>query len=344
MHQTADRQDASLLAWASAAGSGELHVLQIDPVSGCAQTLQCLALGGAIMPLAISPDGRWLHAVDRREPFQVHTLAIDPRSGRLSPHTRTRLAGNVVQLAVSRDGRWLMTASYDGDFVAMHPIDPDGRVGEASQVLPTLKHAHAICPSPDGRTAWVSCLGADRLLAHRMGPAGLEPRPVIEHPCPTGSGPRHLAFHPHRNWLFVIHELAGTVACLEVDGERPPRLLGQASVLPAGATCAPWSAELRISPDGRWLFATDRREGTLSAIRICLDSGRLTHAAHMPTEPLPRSFAVSADGRTLLVASQDSGHLSVIRFDPDTADLRPLGRHPCGLSPTWVEIRPTGAW
>ncbi|MGQ0598714.1 lactonase family protein [Aquabacterium sp.] len=349
MH-TAPRS-SRLAVYVSAAGSGDIHVLRPDEGAGSPgttpqpewHTVQRLALGGAIMPMAFSPRQHRLYAVGRSAPFGVHTLAVDAHTGHLSRLGSSPLAGNMVYVSTSLDGQWLLSASYSEDRIAVNAIDADGLAGPTLQVLDTPKQAHAICPAPDGQHVWVSCLGADQLLCYRLGPGPLplSAQPVMGHQSRAQSGPRHLAFHPNGRWLFVINELDGSVDGLTLgQGDAPPSPLSHARFLPPDQQMAPWSAELRISADGQWLFASDRRAATLSALRIDTGTGQLTLVDCVPTEALPRSFALSPDGLTLFVASQETGRLSIMAFDPDAGRMRLHSQLACGTSPTWVEAIP----
>lgn len=354
-------RSSRLAVYVSAAGSGDIHVLR--PHGGPStlgttdqpstetswQTVQRLTLGGAIMPMAFNSRRDRLYAVNRSAPFSVHTLAVDAGTGHLSLLGTSPLAGNMVYVSTSLDGQCLLTSSYGEDLIAVNAIDADGLVGPTLQVLRTPRQAHAICPAPDGQHVWVSCLGADQLLCYRLDSAPdhaarqhaaspLSAEPVLRHPCRAGSGPRHLAFHPNGRWLFVINELNGSVDGLTLsEGGRPPAPLSHARILPPDVSAKPWSAELRISTDGQWLFASDRRAATLSALRIDADTGQLTLADCVQTEALPRSFALSPDGFTLFVASQETGRLSIMGFEPATGRMRPQSQLDCGTSPTWVE-------
>ncbi len=354
-------RSSRLAVYVSAAGSGDIHVLrphiahqapgQVNQPEavGHWQTVQRLALGGAIMPMAVSPRRDRLYAVNRSAPFTVHTLAVDANTGHLSLLGTSPLAGNMVYVSTSLDGRYLMTSSYGEDLIAVNAIEANGLVGPTLQVLGTPRQAHAICPAPDGQHVWVSCLGADQLLCYQLDSAPehtarqhaaspLSPEPVLHHPCRAGSGPRHLAFHPNGRWLFVINELDGSVDGLALgEGSKPPTPLSHARILPPDMSDEPWSAELRISPDGQWLFATDRRAATLSALRIDTATGQLTLVDCLQTDALPRSFALSPDGLTLFVASQETGRLSIIDFNPTQGRMHLQSQLDCGTSPTWVE-------
>lgn len=358
-----DRLAPDVAVYVSAAGSGEIQVMRPSTTSATAlQTVQTVVLGGAIMPMAWAPGHRLLYAVDRQAPFGVHTLSVDARTGLLTSLGRSPLAGNLAYVSVSRDGRTLLGASYGEDFIALHAIEANGIVGRALQALPTPRHAHCILPTPDGRHVWVACLGADQLRAHAwddasghpMNTALLASEPVYVHACRAPgtppAGPRHLAFHPQRPWLFVINELDGTVDALAIShdpqagGGAHPRLqaLGRVCILPDHKRqLTPWSAELRLSADGQWLFASDRRAATLCAVHIDTHTGALRLSDCIDTEPLPRSFALAPDGRHVFVASQESGRLSIYGFDAAQGRLGLQSQLACGTqpkcSPTWVE-------
>jgi len=333
-----------LFVYVSAAGSGNIHVLRaLDGSTVPHHSLlaaQQIMLGGAIMPMAFSPNRARLYAVDRKAPFAVHTLAVDATTGHLSLLGTSPLAGDMVYASTSLDGRWLLTASYKEDRISVNAIDANGLVGPPLQVLDTPKQPHSICPAPDGLHVWVSCLGADQLLCCQIGVSAplLSAEPVIWHACRPYSGPRHLAFHPNGRWLFIINELDGSVDGLRLgQGKEPPSPLSHARILKPDEPIEPWSAELRISTNGQWLFASDRRAATLSALHIDTNTGQLTLVDSLSTEPLPRSFALSPDGHSLFVASQETGRLSVIAFDPEAGRMQLQSQHACGTSPTWVE-------
>lgn len=328
--------------YVSAAGSGDIHVLRGNAGNPDLVSVQQLTLGGAIMPMALRTDSRRLYAVDRKEPFGVYTLAIDADSGTLTRLVHSMLAGNMAYVSTSLDGRWLLTASYGEDRIAVNAIDDDGAVGATLQVLPTSRHAHAICPAPDGQHIWVSCLGGDELLCYRIDASPETPlQPLFRWPCKPGSGPRHLVFHPNRRWLYVIHELDGCVSVLELgENGAAPTCIAHARFLPAAVSVAPWSAEIRISSDGHWLFASDRRAAVISALRIDNATGALEFVDYLHTEALPRSFALAPDNCTLFIASQETGNLSVVAFDANTGRMQLHDRLACGASPTWVEVAP----
>ena len=330
--------------YASVTGCGEIAVLHQPADAGAPlHEVQRLSLGGAPMPMAFSPDRRRLYVVDRGERNRVHTLAIDPVDGRLGIVGTAPLAGNMAYAATSADGRFLFTASYEGDMVAVNAIDGQGVAGDVVQHLPTPRHAHAIVPAPSGDAVWITCLGADAILGRRFDArTGLmDDTPSWTHACRARSGPRHAVFHPHAPWCFVINEWDGsidTLALPDADADAPaPRLVSTARLMGTPFTQTPWAAEIRLSPDGRRLFASERRTAMLLSFEVDTSSGALRRAGHLQVDEIPRSFALSPCGTRIHVASQQSGSLTTVAVDPETGGLARLGGLHLGRSPTWVE-------
>lgn len=342
--------------YTSLAGSGELLVLHARDASTALQEVQRIKLGGAPMPMAFSPDRRHLYVIGRSAPFVVHTLAINPVDGTLNEPIASPLPGNMAYASTTLDGRFLLTASYGDDFVAVNAIDQTtGIVGETLQRLPTPRHAHAIVAAPEGKAVWISCLGADALphVSQDQQTGLLATEPNWTHACRANSGPRHFVFHPHALWCFVINERDGTIDSLALgpslkasnnanNTNEPPKLAHSISMMADDFTGEPWAAEIRLSPDGQWLFASDRRSGTLVSFKVDAASGQLTWVHRLVVDTMPRSFALAPDGQSLFVVDQQSGLLHVLRVDRDTGHMQHVSQMKVGLSPTWVEALSLG--
>ena len=109
-------------------------------------------------------------------------------------------------------------------------------------------------------------------------------------------------------------------------------------MLPPGFTGKPWAAELRATPDGRFLYATERRSSTLAIFSVDVSSGQLLLVGHTPTEEQPRGMDVDPSGRWLIAAGQLSSHLTVYSIDPDTGRPAVRHRHETGLDPICIEV------
>jgi 6-phosphogluconolactonase len=98
------------------------------------------------------------------------------------------------------------------------------------------------------------------------------------------------------------------------------------------------SADIHVSPDGRFLYASERTTSTLAAFRIDPDSGLLDGIGSIPSEKTPRGFNIDPTGRFLLAVGQDSHHLAAYAIDQETGRLTELKRYAVGQGPNWVEI------
>lgn len=326
------------VVFVSCAGSADLHVLRFPVRPGDALSpIQRVELGGAPMPMYLDARRRRLYVADRQPPYAIHFLRI-LEDGRVETAGTTPGVGNMAYISATNDARWLLAASYGEHRVAAAALAADGCISDAWHVRPTAQNAHAIVEGPQ-RDIWVPCLGSDVLLCFAedvRGPIASEPS--VYAVAPPGRGPRHLVFGPTGDSLFLIHEVSGTIHLWRRDSTDAWRERAVASVMPGDAVGAPWASELRLSQDGQWLFASERRSGTLSVIRVENHLDRLDLVDRIPCGPVPRGFAITPDGRQVFVASQTEGTLASVAFDPDNGHLTRGETTAVGRNPTWVEV------
>src|SRR5436189_3661654 len=117
-----------------------------------------------VMPMAVSPDRRFLIAAVRSEPFQAYSYSIDKSSGALNLVGTGTLAESYPYIALDRSGRFLLGASYGANQVGVNPVGADGRVGEPLQVIPTARNAHSIRADNTNRFVFVPHLGTDQVF------------------------------------------------------------------------------------------------------------------------------------------------------------------------------------
>ncbi len=326
------------LAVISCADSGELHTLALD-AAGRLHTAQVLDLGGSLMPMVQHPFLPRLYVSRRSDPLAVLTLSIGA-DGRLALLAEAPLPASAPYVSVDRTGRWLMAASYGGNCISIGPIDAQGLPGPASAVLPTRPSAHCIVPDPANRFVYVASLGGDCVHRYRLDAtqgilAPTEPATIAMAP---GCGPRHLVFNAGGTRVYLLNELDASLdvlACDPATGDLQP--LQRVSLMPEGAPGEPWAAEVRLSADGRWLLATERRTSTLTAWAVDAQ-GRLTLRDRQPVEAQPRGMQVSPDGRHVLVAGQASHQVASLALDPASGALTPCDRIAVGLNPNWIEF------
>lgn len=295
--------------------------------------------------LALHPNGRFLYAASEVDEFggaktgSVIAFAIDKKTGDLTRLNEVASEGGApCHLVVDKGGKNVLVANYGGGTVAVLPIGPDGQLKKASAVRthegkgPNAQrqdkpHAHGIYLDAAERFALSPDLGADRVFVSRFDAAkgGLEAHG--EGVLDPGAGPRHLAFHPSGRFVYVINELSSTVSAFGYDaakGQLTP--LQTVSALPDGFKGTSYTAEVEASPDGRFLYGSNRGHDSLAIFAIEPGSGRLTPAGHVPIGgPWPRHFKIDASGRVLIAAHQRGGTVGFFRLDPKTGQPSPLG-------------------
>lgn len=331
---------AATVVYVSNADSGEISVLALDEASGTLATLQTLPCGGMVMPLALSSDQRLLYAGIRSEPWRVLALRIAAADGTLEWMGEAPLPASMAHLSVDGSGRWLFSASYHGDRLALAPIAAGGLPGAAVHTWPTARHAHAMRASPDNRFVFATALGGGLLMQFRFDAARGE---LLPNDPPAlcirdGAGPRHLAFAPDGRFVYLLNELNASVDVFALDAQRGTLSpLQTVSTLPPGFTGEPWAAELRLTPDGRRLYTSERRSSTLAGFDVDAASGTLRPIGHWPTQAQPRGFAITPSGRWLIAAGQLSHAVGVHRIDAGTGALDLRHEHAVGRNPNWVE-------
>ncbi|MDM0113419.1 beta-propeller fold lactonase family protein [Variovorax sp. J22R133] len=326
--------------YVSNSDSGDISVLRLDPAQGTLTPIQSMAVGGAVMPMALSPKRDRLYAVRRSEPHEALSFAIDPRSGELRALGAGALPQSMAYASTDRSGRYLFTGSYGGHQIAVNTIDADGVAGATQQVLPTGQNAHAIVADPSNRFVFVPCLGGrvvmqfdfdaatGRLTPHK--PAAFAPH--------DDASPRHLVFSPDARFVYLLNELDGTVDVLAFDSAAGTLSTVQTiSAMPPAFSDKPWAADIHLTPDGRFLYTCERRSNTIAAFRVDAASGTLSLIGHVDTEAQPRGFNVTPDGRFLIASGQLSDRLRLYAIDPQSGALSVLGDAPAGKGANWVE-------
>jgi 6-phosphogluconolactonase len=337
---------AATFVYVGNAGSADISVLRLETETGALTPVETVAVpgvqrpGGAT-PIAVRPDRRVLYIGQRGEPLAVASFTIAADTGRLSPLGSGPLAGNMAFLATDRTGRFLLAASFADDRITVNAIAPDGRVGALVQSLDTPPKPHAIITDAANRHAMATSLGGDRLLRFGFDPAAgrLTPLSPADVPVRDGAGPRHLAFHPDGRILYVLNELGGSIDVFDYDAASGGLKAKQtASVLPPSFAGRPSAAELRLTADGRWLYASERTSSTLAGFAVAASDGTLQPIGHFATETQPRSFAIDPTGRFLIAAGQRTGRLAVHAIESTTGKLTRLESYAVGDNPNWVEI------
>ncbi len=336
------------VVYVSNAGSKAVFVFAMDRDSGELTPIEQAAVPGTdkpsptSIPMAVSPDRRFLYAALRSAAYPVSSFAIDGTTGRLTYLASAPLPDSMAYIVTDRSGRFLLSASYPGAKLAINPIDAQGRVGgQPTQLLATEPKAHCVVVDASNRYVYCTNLGGDIIMQMRFDAASgtVSPSTPAAIATKANAGPRHLAFHPDGHFLYLLNETDATVGAYAVDPATGTLAeLQTLASLPPDFTGKPSAADLHATPDGRFLYASERATSTLTGFRIDPARGTLSRIGRWPTETTPRGFAIDPRGRFLLAAGLGSNAMTVHAIDPKSGALAALQQYRLGEMPNWVEI------
>jgi 6-phosphogluconolactonase len=345
-------------------GSGDpdegIYTFRFDATAGTLTQTQDVAPLLNPTYLAMGRDGEHLYSVrETTDSATVHAFDVDPGTGALTEINAVPAEGGApCYVSLDETGRWVFVANYVGGNVAVFPVRDDGGLGPAAQVVQHTgsgadpdrqsgPHVHSVLPDPQNRYVLAADLGTDEVRVYpfdaetgRLDTAGV--RPVS---TPPGTGPRHLAFHPSGDYVYLVAELNGTVTTYEYDAEEGRMTAVQTlSTVPEDFDGFARSADVHVHPSGRYLYASNRGDANdIVAYRIDEATGRLTEVDRQAASiSWPRNFALSPDGEYLLAANRRADSVTIFRVDPDTGALTDTGASVSVPEPTKVEFVETG--
>lgn len=333
---------APTVVYVASARSNEISSFVLNIVDGRVEFVEHIALSPGVTPLTIDPSRRYLYAGLRDEPPSIVAFTIESGTGHLQPAGSTLLADPPMYLATDKTGKFILSASYAAATFSINAIGDDGRIdAEPRQRSHTPRRPHSIVTDPTNRYLFVASLGDDAILQYQFdattGRAALNAVPSVK--APAGSGPRHMIFHPHGNVLYVNGELDGSICSYALASETGClRPLHRSLMLARPNKSEPWAAELAIEPNGRYLYATERRTSSLVIFDLSGEPGALRRVDILATEEQPRSFAIDPSGQFLVLAGELSNHVRVYAINASTGALDACYRCAVGEKPTWVSI------
>jgi 6-phosphogluconolactonase len=315
--------------------SGELTPIETTAVPGPAKP-------GGSLPMAVSPDKKRLYVGLRNEPYSVVTYAIDARTGKLKLAGPGPLADSMAYIVTDRSGKFLLGASYPGHKVTVSPIGADGVVQAATQIMPTQPNAHCIMPDPTNHFVLHTSLGGDLVYQEKFDArtGKLTPNDPPSISIKAKSGARHLVFSPNRKFVYLISELDGSIYVFSWDATSGTlkKEVQVTTSLPKGFDGKPWAADIHLTPDGKYLYASERTSSTLAAFSVDARTGMLTPIDSYPTEKQPRAFSIDPTGHYLLSVGELSNSMTAYTIDAKSGKLTKLKEYPVGKKPNWVEI------
>jgi 6-phosphogluconolactonase len=340
-----------------ARGDG-IHVYSVDSSSGALTHVQHVP--GLVNPsfLATHPNQRFLYSVHGDENYAT-CFSIEAETGRLTERNRVETGGrNGVHQAIDPAGRFMAVANYATGSVSVLPIASDGTLEAATQVVTlqghpgphrieqTSSHPHHIVFDRSGRYVIVPDKGLDRIFLFRFDAASgkLTATEQGAAVARAGSGPRHAAFHPTLPVLWVVNEIASTVATYYFEAEHGGLRAAQIlPLVPSDYTGENTGAEIAISAGGRSVYCSNRGHDSVAIFSADARTGLLTSAGHVSTQGrTPRFIGFDPSRRFLYAANEQSDTLVTFAADAATGRLTMAGQAVRNASPVTIAFCSAG--
>jgi len=287
-----------------------------------------------------------------KEPGTVRAFAIDQADGHLTLLNQQTCSGPPCFVSIDHTNKVLLAANYGSGTVDAFPIKEDGSLGPASDTKKHQgssvnkerqegPHAHFIATDPTNKYAFAIDLGADQIIRYSLDiEKGTLGDPQVAFEAKPGAGPRHLVFHPNEQFAYLIHELNGTIAVLAYDGNTGSfKEVETVSTLPKEFTEENLAAAIKLLPNGKILYASNRGHDSIAVFGLDENTGKLTFIEHVSTAGhWPRDFSVDPTGNFLIVTNERSNNLSIFRIHQETGKLELVNNQIQVSKPTCVQI------
>lgn len=300
------------------------------------------ALSGVPNPSYLEPsqDGAMLYAISENDEATAcaSAIALDKEQGEMTILNKALIhSGGPCYIALSPDGRFAVTAEYSGGTLTVFPIGEQGKLMPHSQQIffvgsgpeprrQTQPRLHCVSFTPDGKCLIANDLGCDRSYAFALEDSIcdnlIKNRLEYEIKLEPGSGPRHICFHPEGKYAYLINEISGKVTAFSYQQEK----LEPIQYIAADTVGAQGSGDIHISPDGKYLYSSNRLKADgLAIFSVNQEDGTLTKVGYQLTGIHPRNFIISPNGKYLLVACRDDNFIQIFERDAETGLLKDTG-------------------
>lgn len=344
MAQTSDDQNFYLVVgtYTNDQKTNGIHVYTFDAASGDFQERSKTVDINNPSFLVISKDKKNLYAVSEGGQGKgISAFAFDMASGKLTFLNSTAAGGSgPCYINVDDKKQTVFTGNYGGGSLSATRLKSDGSLSEDMQVIQHVgssanksrqdkPHVHAVVLSPDNKFLLVPDLGTDKVNVYRYDPKGSQPLSPATPPFATvspGGGPRHLTFHPNGKHAYLILEMEGAIAAFDYKNGKL-EATQTITMLTPDFTGKVGAADIHVSPDGKFLYGSNRGDANEIVIYSIDKNGKLAYAGRQGAGVnTPRNFAIDPTGNFLLVANQNGNDIVIFRRDKKSGMLTPTGK------------------
>ena len=317
-----------------------IYVYKFNSSNGSAEAISHIKISNPSF-VAVSPNEEFVYSVQEDaakngKGGEITAFSFNKQTGILS-YINQQLTGgdHPCYVSVDKTGKWVVAGNYSSGSLSVLPVQANGGLGTATTIIQhkgsgpnktrqNSPHVHCTLFSADNRFLFVTDLGIDKIMIYAFNETTgtLTPAKQPFFQVSGGAGPRHLAFHPSGKYAYLIEELTGTVVVFKYKNGKLT-FIQRISNMPAGDTSNAASADIHVSPDGNFLYASNRGDAnTIGIFSINSKNGKLFFVAHQSTlGKTPRNFNLDPSGNFLLVANQNSDEIVIFKRDTKTGLL-----------------------
>ncbi len=314
-----------------------IYVFEFNPKTGAVSARGYVEAGNPSY-LAISKDGNYVYSVNESEHGKISSFSFNKENGAMKLINFEKNNGSApCYVELDHTGKWLFCGNYSSGDLTLHPINRNGSIGPMKQLIKhsgqgpnkdrqTSPHVHCTYISRDNRFLYVPDLGIDKVMIYPFNDKNgvLDEKKKFFAQVQPGSGPRHITFTANGKFAYLVEELTGSVVVFrQVNG----RLESTQTInkLPAGET--PSGADIHLSPDGRFLYVSQRSNSTIQIFRVNATNGTLDFVdAASSGGNFPRNFTIHPSGDFLLTANQKSDDVVIYKRNKITGLLTQTGK------------------
>ncbi len=290
--------------------------------------------------LSVSADNKFVYAVNENgTQSAVSAFGYDSASGKLKfLNANASLGADPCHLI--NDDKNVIVANYSGGSIVVFKKKPKGGITEVQQIIQhegkgpnaarqEKAHVHMVVFSPDKKFVLSNDLGLDKIFIYKYNPDSkneiLTLKGTVD--VKSASGPRHLTFSKDGKFVYLVQELDGTLTTLSYDKTGNLKVIAETSILPKGFKGGTGAAAIKISPDGNFLYVSDRVDANAISVYKILKDGKIELVEQQSTLGKgPRDFAIDPTGNYLLVGHQYTNDIVIFRRNKTTGKIEDTGK------------------
>lgn len=284
--------------------------------------------------ISVSEDNKFVYAVNENETEStISSFAFNSESGSLTLVNKKDAIGASPCYLINDDQN-IIVANYLGGNITVFKKMPNGGISQIQQLIQhegkginktrqDKAHVHMVYFSPDKKFLLCNDLGMDKVFIYKYNPNSEDEILALKETIDvkSGSGPRHSIFGKNGKLMYLIHELDETLTTFTYDENGQLNFLSETNITPENDQPANSAAAIKISPDGDFLYTTDRGANLISTYKI-LQNGHLELVEQLSTQgENPRDFAIDPLGNYLLIGNQDTNTITIFKRDKTTGKL-----------------------